>query len=198
MSIRRTPVVDPRVKEILTLLGKGAVLSAIFLFPGASLAIKDVLDEYEKHKREKEFKQWQKFNLPKLKYILKRLHRQKLIQVSEKDGFPTVQLTERGKLKSLTYKIEDMAIQPPAHWDHKWRIIIYDISKFRTRQQRMFRRMLKKLNMLPLQKSVYLNPYPCKNEVDFLREYFGVGEEVLYIIAEKLEHEEVYQKYFGL
>lgn len=189
---------NPQVRDILTLLGKGAILSAIFLFPGTSIVIKDVLDEYENYRREKEFKQWQKFNLPRLKYILKRLYRQNVIKASEKDGFPVIKLTEQGKLKCLSYKLETMAIQPPPQWDHKWRLIIYDISKFRTRQQHMFRRMLKKLKMLPLQRSVYLTPYPCKNEIAFLREYFGVEEEVLYIIVDQLENQEAYQKYFGL
>lgn len=55
-----------------------------------------------------------------------------------------------------------------------------------------------KLKMLRLQKSVYLYPYPCHDELEFLRQYFDVGEAVLYLTVRFVESEEVYRQYFGL
>lgn len=190
--------VSPRVKDILTLLSKGVLLSSLFLFPGAGIGIKAIYDFYENIKEEKTLKKWNKFNVPRLRYILHRLHRQKLIEVSEENDYSVVQLTRKGKLQTLKYKLDEMTLEKPRQWDGRWRLIIYDITKFKRRQQAAFRRMLKKLHMLPLQKSVYLSPYPCEKEVVFLREYFDVGACVIYIEANKIENEEVYKHYFGL
>jgi len=195
---KKSEKVSPKVKDILELLGKGVLLSSLFLFPAAGIGIKAIYDAYEEIKKEKDFREWEKFNQARLHFILKRLRRQKIIRVIEKDGYREVQLTERGKMRILKYKIEEMAITVPKRWDRKWRLVIYDITKFKRRQQDAFRRMLKKLKMLQLQKSVYLTPYSCKNEVEFLREYFEVGEGVLYITAEHIENQKAYEKYFGL
>lgn len=190
--------ISPKVKDILELLGKGALLSSLFLFPGAAIGIQAIYDEYEKLKREKEFHEWEKFNLSRLHYILRRLQRQNIVKIVEKDGLSEVHLTQKGRLRILKYKLEEMSIDKPKQWDKKWRIIIYDISKFKRRQQNSFRRMLKKLKLLQLQKSVYLTPYSCNKEIEFLRQYFDVGEGVLYIIAEHIENEGIYKKFFGL
>lgn len=91
-----------------------------------------------------------------------------------------------------------MTLHQPDVWDKKWRVIIYDIVKFKKRERNMFRGMLKKLKMLPLQKSVYLTPFPCENEIEFLRRYFDVGSEVLLLTVSTIENESVYKNYFGL
>lgn len=189
---------DPQVRQILELLGTGILLSSLFLFPGAGAGIKYIYDEYKRLKREKDFREWEKFNLSRLRFLLRRLRRQKLIAVTEKDGYSIVRLTKKGKVKVFKYKLEEIQLKKPVRWDGKWRLIIYDITQFKHRQQTAFRRMLKKLKFLRLQKSVYLTPYPCSEEVEFLREYFDVGEGVIYIIADKIENDSLYKKYFGL
>lgn len=188
----------PRTSDILNLLGAGVLLSAAFLFPGATLALGSIAKFYQESKRQKDFRQWERYNIHRLRYILQRLRRQKIIEVSDEDKFSIVRLTEKGKQRMLKYQLEEMSLAPPKHWDRKWRLIIYDISKFKKREQNTFRRMLTKLKMLQLQKSVYLTPYPCHSEIEFLREYYGVGKEVMYIVADRLENEDVYKTYFGL
>jgi CRISPR-associated endonuclease Cas2 len=74
----------------------------------------------------------------------------------------------------------------------------YDISKYKNNQRNNFRRILKQVHFFRLQKSVYLSPYSCSEQIEFLREYFGVGEDVQIITADKLENESVYKQYFGL
>lgn len=193
-----TQGISPKVSDILKLIAGGALLSALFLFPGAGLGFKAILDSYEKVKKEREFKKWEQFNLPRLRYILKRLQNQQLVEISKEGDFEVVKLTRKGQMRLLKYRLSDMRIQKTPKWDRKWRLVIYDITKFKRRQQDAFRRMLKKLEMLPLQKSVYMSPYPCEDEMEFLREYFDVSEGVLYITAEHIEKEEYFKRYFGL
>ncbi len=190
---------SPKTKDVLTLVGGGVLLSSLFIAPGTAVAVKAIMDLYKEIKREREWKEWQKFNLPRLRFLLRRMMRQRLIRSETlPDGTTALTLTQKGRLRSLKYNIEDMHIEKPKAWDGKWRVVIYDITKFKKREQSMLRRMLKKLKMLPLQKSIYLYPYPCESELTFLRSYFDVDEGVLFLRADHIENEELFRRYFGL
>jgi len=181
--MKKPETLSPKVKDILKILGTGALVSSLFLFPGAGLGIAAIYNFYErisKMNEDKGFKDWEKYNLSRFRYSLQRLHRSKIITISEENGSSLIRLTEKGKVRYLKYKLEEMSLTKPKKWDRKWRLIIYDIAKFNKPAQEAFRRMLKKLKILPLQKSVYLTPYPCENEIEFLREYFGIGNNVMY------------------
>lgn len=190
---------SPRTKDILKLIGGGVLLTSLIMAPGLGIAVKAIQDEYRRAKRERDWKEWEKYNLPRLRYMLKRMMRAKLIREDKHpDGTTTITLTRKGKLRSLTYNAETMEIRRPDAWDGRWRLVIYDITKFKKREADMLRRVLTRLKMYRLQKSVYLYPYPCKDELEFLRHYFSVPEGVLYLTVSGIEHDDAFQRYFGL
>lgn len=192
-SVNLTNKIDPNVKTVLKLLATGVILATVLLFPGIAAAA-PLIKEYQNRKERKEYeKEWKKYNLYRLRQIIKRLENQKIVKFTN-DGF--IKITNNGNQKVLKYHIDDMnlSLKP----DGKWRIIIYDISEMKKWQRNLFRAMLKKLKFLPLQKSVYLTPFPCENEIEYIRQAFEVGEEVRIITATGLENEEAYKKYFGL
>lgn len=49
-----------------------------------------------------------------------------------------------------------------------------------------------------LQKSVWVHPYPCFDEIEFLRQVYNVGINVTYILAEKIENAEDLKDHFKL
>lgn len=188
----------PTVKDILLILGVGTFLAASIVIPTLPLAAKPVLNYYKKKKREEEFRQWERFNQRRLKHLLRRLYQQKVVQVKEVGGQSIVTLTEKGRKKVLSYKMEEIMINKSPKWDGRWRLIIYDVRKEKRVISEIFRNFLKKMQFLKLQRSVYLTPYKCDEQIEFLRQYYGLGEEVLYIVAQRVENEEVYKHYFGL
>lgn len=125
------------------------------------------------------------------------MHEQKIIEVLEKDGQEVIKLTDKGHVRFLQLKMEDI-INKSNRWDGKWRIVIYDISKMKKGAVTILRRMLTKSGFLRLQKSVYLTPFKCAEEIEYLRQYFGVGQEVIYLEISKLENEQYYKEYFGV
>ncbi|MDO8570351.1 MAG: hypothetical protein Q7R97_02100 [Candidatus Daviesbacteria bacterium] len=191
-------LLNPTVKEVLLILGVTGLVAGSLLVPALPMAVKPVVDYYKKKNKEKEFKEWEKFNQPRLKFLLKRLYQQKVVDFKDTNGQTVITLTDKGRKKVLSYQLEEIMINKPPKWDGKWRIIIYDIRKERKILGDIFRRFLQKMQFLKLQKSVYLTPYPCDEQIEFLRQYYGLGEEVLYVIAQKVENEGVYKKYFGL
>jgi hypothetical protein len=190
--------VNPRVKEVLILLAGGALLGAFFVFPGLPAAFASYLKPERRERYQKYTENWEDYNLKLLRQTLKRLKNQKIVKIVEENGVPVVRLTEKGRTKVLKYNLEEMALKKPEKWDETWRLIIYDIPEKKRSSVEAFRYILKKLKCLRLQKSVYLTPYPCKDEIEYLREVLGVGDEVALLAVSGIEDEVVYRKYFGL
>lgn len=182
-----------RVKMILTLLAAGAAIPMVLIMPGTVPLLK-VFTEKEK----KDWEEWKKFNPTYLRRNLARLKNQKLIEVEEENDKVTVKITRAGKQKVLKYALNELEIPKPKSWNGKWRVVIYDVPKKKKYSQILFRNTVKELGFLKIQKSVYLHPHPCYEEVEFLRQYFDLGDEILYMIVEKLESDTPYREYFGL
>ena len=53
----------------------------------------------------------------------------------------------------------------PTHWDGKMRVIVFDIPDIHTRARNIFRSKLKIMGCYPLQRSVWVYPFPCRKEL---------------------------------
>lgn len=185
--------IDPKVKEILAILRAGTFLAASIIMPGLPMAIKPFLDE----KRKREENEWKKFNAWRLKQVLKRLYQQKLVEVVEREDISIVKISDKGKKKLLKFNLDEMELSHKK-WDGKWRIIIYDIFTSKRQEAELFRKTLKRLKFLKLQRSVYLTPFRCYDEIEYLRQVCNIGKEVLILTVSGLENETAYREYFGV
>jgi len=193
----KIPKIDPKAKDVLMLLGAGTFLAASIIFPGLPMVAKpfiDIAKEAEKHKRQKE---WEKYNLWRLRQMIKRMQKSKYVEIKEENGMAQVKITEFGKKRLLVYDLEKIQLSE-ANWDGKWRLIIYDVKKAKRTNSETFRRAILKLNLLKLQKSVYLTPFKCEDEIEYLRQLFDIGTEVQILTVGKLENETAYRRYFGI
>ena len=129
-----------------------------------------------------------------VKRTIKRLKKQELI---EQQGHIYL-LTTRGKRWILKYTLEDLVIAAPKVWDGKWRMVIYDVARHKAALRNIFRQTIRRLGFYNLQESVWIHPYPCEKEISFLRDYCGMGTDVIYVIAHKIENDSVYKTHFGL
>lgn len=182
------------VKHIFVFLGLAGVVGLSFIFPSAAILAKSFLDE----ERRKKYEVWKQYNPSYLRSAIKRLHKQKYVEINEQNGEEVVVLTEAGKRRILKYALDGLSIEKPRKWDGRWRLIIYDVENRKKRLRDVFREALRALGFCKLQESVWLYPYPCGKQVTFLREYYGVGNEVLYIVATTLEDDSPYRDYFSI
>ena len=189
--------IDPKVKDILILLAGGTFIAASLIFPGLPIIVKEALKTYESAQWQKRQKEWKKFNTWRLRQVVKRLEKQKIVEIVEIDKTPVVTITEKGKQKILKFKLEEIELDQTT-WDGKWRIITYDIASVKRWQRELFRKMLKRMNFYQLQKSVYLTPFKCRDEIEYLRQVCEVGNEVVILTVSGFENEQVYKEYFGL
>lgn len=183
------------VKHILTYLGIGATIATAFISPNAAGAIAKI---FFSPSFSYDPEGWKKHNKGYLRQSLRRLEAQKLVQYAVVDGHEVITITKEGKTKILKYALDRLEVKKPKSWDEKWRVVIYDIPARDRSLQLVIRDALKAIGFYQMQKSVYLYPHPCYDEVEFLRLYYGVGAMVKYLLVTKLEDDAPYRQYFGI
>lgn len=180
------------VKQVLSLLGAGAALSAVVLVPNSALALAPML------KKHKDWDAWKHFNPSYLRRTLQRLEQQKLVDKKEENGQTVIKLTANGKRKILRYNLDHLEVVKPKSWDGKWRLVLYDVPIAQRALGELVRQTLQTIGFYPIQKSVYLYPYPCFDHIEFLREYYGLGNALQYMLITHIEHDDAYKTYFNL
>ena len=84
-------------------------------------------------------------------------------------------------------------------WDKKWRIVIFDIPQELHKNRNYFRNKLKYLGFYMLQKSVFVIPYPCEEELGLICNNLKVIDYVDIIEANTVGFKEKnIRKYFGI
>lgn len=143
-------------------------------------------------------REWRKINREKLKQEIRNLYRSRLVNKKENpDGSFTCLLTDKGKIKALTYYFQEMKIEG-TRWDGKWRVVIFDIPEKLKNARDALRRKLKELGFYELQKSVFVFPYDCKDEIDFVIEFFELRKYVRYGVLDFIDNDLHLRKIFHL
>ena len=136
-------------------------------------------------------KEWEKINKERLKEIIKEFYQEKLVEYREKpDESIEIVLTEKGKIKALEGKIDELEVKIPKTWDKLWRVVIFDIPEKKKKARDALRRKLKELGFLEFQKSVFIFPYECKDEIEFIVEVFEIRKYVRYLVVKEITNEE--------
>lgn len=128
-----------------------------------------------------------------------RLKKEGLINFERKGNQIYISLTEKGKRKAGWLQIDALKVKKPKRWDGKWRLVIFDISELKRIYREAFRGMLKKLGFYPLQKSVWVIPFECRDEIELLRDFFGLSQrELRLIVTENIGECDWLKNYFQL
>lgn len=196
----RKDKIIPVVKVVVGILGLGLFLGASVIIPATPVVVTPILKFLTKKSKEWDEIKNTKFDKVRLWVLLRRLEKQKDVKfLTLKDGSVEVSLTEKGRVKYIKLKLENLGeVFSTKNWDGKWRLIIFDVPEKNRASRNAFRKILSDLKFYQLQKSVYLTPYDCEREVEWLRRYYGLGTQVQVLVIEKLENSEAYRQYFGL
>jgi len=128
-----------------------------------------------------------------------RLRKQGCLKIEHRNHQMYISLTEEGRRRAGIFQINNLRIQKQKRWDGKWRVVVFDISELTRIKRDGFRGFLKTLGFYPLQQSVWVQPYDCKDEVDLLRDFFGLSKkEVNLLVVETLEDDVSLRQRFGV
>ena len=107
-------------------------------------------------------------------------------------------LTKKGREELLKYDIDKINLRKEIIWDGRWRVIIFDIAEEKKQARDALRSKFKQLGMLQLQKSVFVYPFDCKKEIDFVSDFFEVGDDILYLESEIKDIKNKLKKFFNI
>ena len=135
-------------------------------------------------------REWQKINERALKSAICKLYRSKLIGCKENaDGTVSMTLTNDGKKKIIRFSLDSMEIKKPKQWDRLWRLVVFDIPEKKRHGRRALAEKLKELRFYPVQKSVFIHPFECKDEIDFITEIFNLASYVRFFTVKETDIE---------
>jgi len=180
------------VAEVLKIIGAGLFIASSIAAPNLPKALSPYFND------KPDFEIWKRFNIPYLKRTLERLENQKLVEIGVEQGKQVVTITDGGRRRILKYALDEMEITTPKLWDKTWRLVSYDLPEDIAGTRDMFRTYLISWGFFPLQESVLLHAYPCEKEVDFLREFLGIGEFVRILTVSKIENDDKFREFFGI
>lgn len=141
---------------------------------------------------------WYTIDRKKLSQALKRLRLNNFLAFEKQnDGREKVYLTLTGKTRALKYRLNNLTIKKSRRWDKKWRFVLFDIPEEKRKIRDALRKKLKKLGFLEFQKSVFIFPYPCSDEINFVINFFDIHNYVYYLEA-SISSDFDFRKHFKL
>lgn len=171
-------IYSPAKMKILLLLQAGVALS----FAGTVGKQFKILGELES--------EWKGIDRQYLYRIVREFYVDRLVSMTDNgDGTTTTILTEKGKKRAVTFNFSGMRVKAPEVWDGLWHIVIFDIpEKYKTARLSLRDKLLS-LGFFQCQKSVYIHPFSCEDEVDFISNFFEIGRYVRYGVMKYITNE---------
>lgn len=143
--------------------------------------------------------EWNYINEQSLRRAIKKLYESKLVNIKEgKDGTVTVMLSKEGKNVALKYNLDNLKIKAMPVWDKKWRVILFDIPEKFKKAREALRWHLKKMGFFEFQKSVFVHPFKCYSEIEYLTEFYHIRPFVRIMRSDKIDNELHLKKHFDL
>src|SRR3989344_3282323 len=101
-------------------------------------------------------KEWKNLNRKALNEAVNNLYKSKLVDTKDnRDGTFTLVLSKEGRRVVLRYDMDNMRIKTPAHWDMKWRMVMFDVPEKLKCVRESLRMHFKNMEFYEFQKSVF-------------------------------------------
>lgn len=151
---------------------------------------------------EKNRRPYKKFPKKKIQNAINMLKHRQLIEILQGNNDKLkVQLSNKGQQRIKEFCFETLKIEKPKKWDKKWRVLIFDIPshpKIYNKAREALRDKIKELGFYQLQKSAWVYPYECEDEILLLAEIYYVQKFIEILTVEKLLHEQKLINNFNL
>lgn len=163
----------------LALIAFGGVLTCATIAPNAFSVFTHMASRQRKEKYEQYKKIWRSFH---------NLKKQRALEfVEEKDGYLVYKPTKHGKEKIKKLILNEMILEKPKKWDKKWRLVIFDIPETKKGARNALRLKLQELDFYQCQKSAWIYPFPCMEEIEFLKAQLNLAPFVKLFIVEEMD-----------
>jgi DNA-binding transcriptional regulator PaaX len=70
--------------------------------------------------------------------------------------------------------LDEIIIEIPKKWDKRWRVVSFDVPISYSKQRMAFTQKLRGFNFVLLQKSVWIHPAPCFDQIEQLASHYNI------------------------
>ncbi len=107
-------------------------------------------------------------------------------------------LTLSGKKHLQKLDVQFRSWRPPARWDKRWRVLVFDIPETKRASRDKVRTTIQSIGFVQLQRSVWVYPYDCEEWITLWKTEFKLGSELLYMIVDSIEGDSLLKRQFNL
>ena len=162
----------------LAIMATGGIITLGAMAPGLLMEINKISRRKRRKETEKYREIWRNFNSLKKKGNLE--------FVKEEDDCLFYKFSEKGENKVRKFIIDELRISPPKEWDKKWRLIIFDIPEKKRGGRVAFRKKLNDMGFYQCQKSAWIHPFPCLEEIEFVKDVFNLKPFVKIFLVDEM------------
>ena len=141
----------------------------------------------------------EKYNLTyRMKSVAGRLVAKRYAEWVERDGKKYLRITPAGR-KALIFEQAKITLKNQKRkWDGRWRMVVFDVPERRRSIRNRLRAVMQEIGFVRLQDSVWVYPHDCEDFIALLKAELKIGKDVLYAIADTIEHDKLLRKHFNL
>ncbi|KKQ31626.1 MAG: Repressor in the phenylacetic acid catabolism [Candidatus Nomurabacteria bacterium GW2011_GWA1_37_20] len=137
------------------------------------------------------------YNDRKITQAFSGLRRYKFVRHIKGNEKNIYKITPKGEARLRAVVIDDVEVKTSKNWDGKWRLVMYDLPIRFKKIRNAFRWKLQDLGFFQFQKSVWIYPYPCEEEILFVADFYGVRKHIEILEVNKILDDRQLKTHFG-
>jgi len=142
-------------------------------------------------------RKYKKNYLTKTKNRIAVLKKRRFITIDSTPKGLVISLTQEGRKKALQYYLKILSLGQKK-WDGKWRVVVFDIPNKLNTKRNALREFLRYMGFKKIQKSIYVLPYPCREELWALAEYLQITPYIKFFEGSIPDEEKQLKKLFRI
>lgn len=127
---------------------------------------------------------------------MRRLQKSGYIALTKTRKGLILRLLQKGVKRWRRVKLDEIVLPRQGKWDTKWRFFIFDIPEKQRAGRDLLRKKLKELGMYNMQRSVFVYPFDCRKELEFITQIFNLEKYASFIEADYTDIDRDLIKYF--
>ncbi len=182
MSDSRRDTTSAIVDGILRFVATGGFVTASLILPNASQifdkSLNGIFEELDERRRKREVRR-----------IVNYMKQRGLIVYRSRDYEHGIQITRKGQQRLRQKVYDELSVPTPEKWDRKWRLVFFDIPLEASKNRNKLTAKLRQLGYQPLQKSIWIHPYPSRAQIEVVAEKLKFRTFITYVEIDKIDYE---------
>jgi DNA-binding PadR family transcriptional regulator len=119
--------------------------------------------------------------------VMTELKRQGLVHITQNGDRLHYTVTPAGVHRLQQLMLDEIKIEIPKKWDKRWRVVSFDVPVTHSKQRMAFTQRLRGFNFMMLQKSIWIHPAPCFEQIEQLASHYNIMRYCTLLEVNKLD-----------